>query len=56
LALPALCVVNGNIWALLAFPLLAVASEAEVDVRVPRLRWAFYAFYPAHQAVLALLR
>ncbi|WP_277957831.1 TraX family protein [Burkholderia plantarii] len=27
-----------------------------VDVRVPRLRWAFYAYYPLHLASLWLIR
>lgn len=27
-----------------------------VDLRVPRLRWAFYAYYPLHLAALYLIR
>jgi hypothetical protein len=44
-----------DIWALAAFPVIAMAAA----LRVPRLRWffyAFYAFYPAHLAVIWLVR
>lgn len=44
---------NGNAWALLALPLVAIATR--LDVAVPRLRWAFYAAYPAHLVAIALL-
>lgn len=46
--------INGNWWALLAVPLLAAASEW-VQGRAPRAKWLFYAFYPAHLAVLAVI-
>jgi hypothetical protein len=46
--------VNGNNWALLALPLIMAVSR--LDLSVPRLRWAFYAFYPAHLAALWLIR
>jgi hypothetical protein len=45
---------NFNLWALSAVPFLLAAPY--VSLRVPRLRWAFYAFYPAHLAVLWWLR
>lgn len=51
-ALAGLSIVNGSHWALLALPLLAVASTW--TPRLPRLRWAFYAYYPAHLAVMLL--
>lgn len=44
---------NGNWWAVWALP-LAFGAEM-LAPHVPRLRWAFYAYYPAHLAVLALL-
>lgn len=44
---------NGTHTALLALPVIALASG--LDVRLPRLRWAFYAYYPAHLAVFWLL-
>jgi len=46
--------VNRNEWALLALPLVALASC--VDMSVPRVRWAFYAFYPLHLAVIWAVR
>lgn len=42
-----------NLWALAAIPLMLAAPL--VDVKVPRLRHVFYAFYPLHLAVLWLL-
>lgn len=50
----ALYVINRNLWAFAALPLLLLASR--VDLRVPRLRWLFYAFYPLHLAVIWLVR
>lgn len=50
----ALALINGNHWALAALPLLAAASQ--VDLALPRVRWAFYTFYPAHLYVLWLLK
>lgn len=52
-ALVALAWPNGNLWAVTALP-VALAGEA-VAPHVPRLRWAFYAYYPAHLVVLALM-
>jgi hypothetical protein len=49
-----LALLNGNFWALAAVPTLLLATR--VDLRVPRLRWAFYVFYPVHLAVLWGLR
>lgn len=54
LACASLWIPNGNGWALAALPLIVVASR--LDLRVPRLKWAFYAFYPAHLAALWLIR
>lgn len=45
-----LTLINGNAWAFAAVPLILLAHF--VRVGVPRSRWAFYAFYPAHLAVL----
>jgi hypothetical protein len=50
LALASLVVVNGNGWALLSAPLLAVAST--VGLKLPRARHLFYAYYPLHLGVL----
>lgn len=46
--------INRNDWALLALPLIALASC--VDLKVPRARWAFYAFYPIHLAAIWVVR
>lgn len=46
--------INGNLWALAALPLVVAASQ--VDLRIPRMRWAFYAYYPAHLVALLLIR
>ena len=46
--------VNRNQWALAALPLIALASC--VDLKVPRLRWVFYALYPLHLAVIWAVR
>lgn len=48
-----LTVANQNWFALCAVPIIAAAPW--IDVRVPRLRWAFYAYYPAHLTVLMVL-
>ena len=49
---PGLCFVSGSPWALLAFPVIGLASL--VAVPLPRLRWAFWWFYPAHLAALVV--
>jgi len=54
IACAALGFVNGNMWALAVLPLLFVA--AFFDLRMPRLRWAFYAYYPLHLGTLWLIR
>jgi hypothetical protein len=44
---------NGNSLALWAVPLLVLVSRLQLDV--PRLRWVFYAYYPAHLVAFWLL-
>lgn len=46
--------INANWSTLMAFPLLLVASR--LDLRVPRLRRTFYAYYPLLLAALWLIR
>lgn len=46
--------VNGNLHALWAAPVAWIVSRLRIEL--PRNRWVFYAFYPAHLAVLAGLR
>jgi hypothetical protein len=50
----ALWVVNRNSWALAAVPIILMFSR--IDVRTPRLRWAFYGYYPIHLVALLLIR
>lgn len=50
----ALYVINKNLWALVAVPLIVLASR--VDLPVPRVRLVFYAFYPLHLAAIWLVR
>lgn len=53
-AVASLWLLNLNFWALAALPTILLLRH--VDLRVPRVRWVFYAFYPAHLAVLWWLR
>jgi hypothetical protein len=53
-ALASLGVVNHNLWALATVPLIVIVSHLAVSA--PRLRWFFYAYYPAHLAGLLMLR
>lgn len=52
-ACAALVLANGSHTALVALPVIVLASG--LHVRVPRLQWAFYAYYPAHLALFWLL-
>lgn len=54
LALGALWIVNRNLAALAALPLLWAA--ARIEVPVARCRWLFYIFYPAHLVLLRALQ
>ena len=54
LSLGALCVLNGNLWALLMLPVAEIV-RGFTWANVPRSRWAFYLFYPLHLAVLAAI-
>jgi hypothetical protein len=53
LATASLAVINGNFAALAAVPLIWGVSQ--VDIPTPRSRWVFYAFYPAHLTLIALV-
>ena len=48
-----LCLYNGNVWALLSLPLAHAAMA--IDPNVPRIRWLFWAVYPAHLAAFWML-
>jgi hypothetical protein len=49
-ALASLYVINRNLWALAALPLILVPWQ--IKLNVPRGRLGFYVYYPAHLAVL----
>lgn len=53
LATASLYVVNRNLWALASIPIILVAPL--VDIKMPRIRKAFYIYYPAHLAVLLVI-
>jgi hypothetical protein len=48
-----LVIVNGSHSALLAIPLVGLLSRARVNL--PRSRWVFYLYYPAHLALIVLV-
>lgn len=50
----ALWFINGNFWALVAIPFVALA--AQINLQVPRIKWLFYFYYPIHLSVLWLIR
>ena len=52
-ALGLLCLINGNAWALASVLLILLATQLH-GLRLSRWPWAFYVFYPAHLAVLAI--
>ncbi len=54
IACSALSFINDTMWALAVFPVL-IASTC-LDLRIPRLRWAFYAYYPLHLGALWLIQ
>lgn len=53
-ALYSLSLANLNDWALAAVPAMIVLSH--ISFNIPRIRWAFYAYYPLHLAVLLAIR
>lgn len=53
-ALACLWFINSNLWVFAAVPVIVAASL--VDLRMPRLRWVFYAYYPLHLFALCLIR
>lgn len=53
LSAAALYVVNTNFWAMAALPIIFLAPL--IDMNVPRIKRIFYAYYPAHLAIIAFL-
>jgi hypothetical protein len=51
-ALLSLRIINSNYWAFAALPILITSTA--VNIPMPRYKWLFYYFYPAHLALLWL--
>jgi hypothetical protein len=49
-AAASLYVVNRNYWAMAAIPIIFLAPRIQLDI--PRIKYAFYIYYPAHLAVI----
>ncbi len=49
-----LYIINRNMWALASLPLIFLASR--IDLGLPRLRHAFYVYYPLHLLVIWLIQ
>lgn len=54
IACASLWLINHNMWALAALPVILMATR--FDLRVPRLRLLFYGYYPLHLILLLLIR
>jgi len=52
-ATAALYVINRNVWALAALPLIFLAPQ--LSITMPRMRHVFYVFYPLHLLVLWII-
>ncbi|TCV82726.1 TraX family protein [Sulfurirhabdus autotrophica] len=46
--------INGNFWAFAALPFIFMAPHFKLNV--PRIRYVFYIYYPAHLAILFLIK
>lgn len=53
-SIASLYLVNKNSWALAALPLICLAPL--VDLKIPRIRYLFYFYYPSHLAVLLAIK
>ena len=54
IATASLSAVNHNAWALAALPVILLSPY--IAIEIPRLRHVFYAYYPAHLAVLLAIQ
>ncbi len=45
--------INNNHWALLSIPIIYLATK--VDLKIPRIPYLFYIYYPLHLSILYLL-
>lgn len=48
--------INGNMWALVVFPVLFAATCLDLKIPRPQFRLFFYAYYPLHLCTLWLIR
>lgn len=55
-ALLSLSIINDNQWALLSVVFIAAAYLRPTTASWPRLTWIFYAYYPAHLAIIWCIR
>ncbi|MDY7218468.1 TraX family protein [Denitrificimonas sp. JX-1] len=51
-----LCVMNDSLATLLALPIIYLAIVTCQNIRLPRMKWFFYWFYPGHLVALFLIR
>lgn len=49
-----LVVINLNMWAMAAIPIIYLVSQ--FNFRIPRLKHFFYSYYPIHLATIAIIR
>ena len=49
-----LYLVNRNCWALAALPIIFLATK--VNLNIPRCKYIFYVYYPAHLAVILMIK
>lgn len=46
--------VNQNYWALLSVPIILIAMK--LNIKMPRMKYIFYVFYPLHLSALLIVR
>ena len=51
-----LCLMNGSLATLLAVPIVLLSITAYRNIRLPRMKWFFYWFYPGHLAALLWIK